>query len=247
MTMSVLRGLAVALLALPALTAATAPASASPAPTPGPVSAAPAHAVTGPAGPAPRHLPLTDAVAQLPGAAESREGYVRTAFRHWVDADRDRCNTRAEVLIGESRTQPVIEPTCRVTAGTWFSYYDGKTVTDPRVLDMVPLAEAWDSGASKWTPKRREAYANDLDAERSLVAVTAKTNRSKADQDPAQWLPPLADARCTYAADWTATKLRWQLSADRAEKAALKSLAQECGHQDVEYVRAGQNAGAAGH
>ncbi|WP_328538696.1 transposase [Streptomyces sp. NBC_00344] len=52
----------------------------------------------------------------------------------------------------------------------------------------------------QWTAARREAYANDLGAERSLVAVTAKSNRSKSDQEPSTWLPPLADARCTYAA-----------------------------------------------
>nr|WP_242424463.1 hypothetical protein [Streptomyces sp. Root55] len=60
-----------------------------------------------------------------------------------------------------------------------------------------------------------------MGGERSLVAVTAKTNRSKADQDPSTWLPPLADARCTYAADWVATKLRWSLTADQPEAEAL--------------------------
>ncbi|GGT01368.1 hypothetical protein GCM10010270_86390 [Streptomyces violaceus] len=55
---------------------------------------------------------------------------------------------------------------------------------------MVPLAEAWDSGASAWTAQRRERYANDPGQEASLVAVTARSNRSKADQDPAQWLSP---------------------------------------------------------
>ncbi|MFE7484970.1 hypothetical protein [Streptomyces sp. NPDC057552] len=67
------------------------------------------------------------------------------------------------------------------------------------------------------------------------VAVTAKTNRSKADKDPAQWLPPLADARCTYAADWVSTKQRWGLSVDESEADALAELADGCGQEAVEY------------
>lgn len=87
----------------------------------------------------------------------------------------------------------------------------------------------------QWTPARREAYANNLDAERSLVAVTAKTNRSKSDQDPSTWLPPLADARCTYAADWVATKLRWGLTVDQSEAEALATLVEICGNQPLAY------------
>ncbi|GGR73341.1 hypothetical protein GCM10010220_26890 [Streptomyces parvulus] len=89
-----------------------------------------------------------------------------------------------------------MEAGCKVSSGE-SSCQDGVTVTAPGGLDidhMVPLAEARGSGASAWTTKHREAYANDLEAERSLVAVTARTNRSKADQDPADWLPPLAMA-----------------------------------------------------
>ncbi|MGI3223283.1 hypothetical protein ACRJ4B_04215 [Streptomyces sp. GTA36] len=46
------------------------------------------------------------------------------------------------------------------------------------------------SGVSARTPQRRESCANCQDAETSLVAVTARSNRSKSDPDPAQWLPP---------------------------------------------------------
>ncbi|MFE1797675.1 HNH endonuclease family protein [Streptomyces sp. NPDC059517] len=186
-------------------------------------------------------LPLAEAVQLLPAAAESRDGYQRTSFKHWVDADRDTCHTRSEVLIAESRVEPTIEAGCKVVAGEWYSYYDGVTLTAPGGLDidhMVPLAEAWDSGAHAWTAARREAYANDLDADRSLVAVTARTNRSKSDQDPADWTPPLADARCTYATDWVATKLRWQLTADDRERAALTELAAACGQETVDYQTA---------
>ncbi|MFG3071784.1 HNH endonuclease family protein, partial [[Kitasatospora] papulosa] len=103
-----------------------------------------------------------------------------------------------------------------------------------------PLAEAWDSGAYDWTPERRQAYANDLGSDRSLVAVTAKTNRSKADRDPAQWLPPAKSAHCTYAADWTAAKLRWKLNADKAEKTALLDLAKDCTDTVVEFEEAAE-------
>ncbi|MDQ1017072.1 hypothetical protein [Streptomyces afghaniensis] len=51
---------------------------------------------------------------------------------------------------------------------------------------MVPLPEAWDSGASQWAAARREAYADDLAGPRSLAAVSAASHRSEADQDPAQ-------------------------------------------------------------
>ncbi|WP_436845389.1 hypothetical protein [Streptomyces cinerochromogenes] len=71
--------------------------------------------------------------------------------------------------------------------GQWYSPYDDRYVTSPRGLDidyMVPLAEAWDSGASAWTPAERQAYANDLGDDRPLIAVSAASNRSNADQDP---------------------------------------------------------------
>lgn len=103
---------------------------------------------------------------------------------------------------------------------------------------MVPLAEVWDSGASAWTSQRREPYANDLDAASCLVAVTARTNRSKADQDPADWLTSLLYARSTYAADWVATKLRWKLSLDDRERTAPADIAAGCRQKTVSYEAA---------
>ncbi|MFF0516881.1 HNH endonuclease family protein [Streptomyces sp. NPDC004250] len=185
-------------------------------------------------------LSLAEAVAALPIAAESREGYDRNAFRHWNTGANptDGCNTRAEVLITEAVEPPTVGPRCRLTGGRWFSYYDQVWVTSASNLDidhMGPLAEAWDSGASTWSAQRREAYANDLGAEASLVAVTARSNRSKSDQDPATWLPPAAEVHCRYVAEWVGTKLRWSLSADEAEAAAVREVAAGCPDQTVTY------------
>ena len=169
---------------------------------------APTHAVEA-APSVPIELRLGVAVSRLAVETEDRTGYQRELFKHWNSGlnATDGCNTRAEVLIAEAVSVPTVGARCALTGGSWWSYYDDTTVTSASGLDidhMVPLAEAWDSGASGWTAARREAYANDQGAQASLVAVTARSNRSKSDQDPAEWLPPSADALCRYASEWTA-------------------------------------------
>jgi len=108
----------------------------------------------------------------------------------------------------------------------------------PRHPQGSPPGRGWDSDASKRTAERRKAYTNDLDAERSLVAVSLGPNRTKGDQDPAEWLPPAKDALCTYATDRAATKLRWNLSADHAETKALHTIAKGCKDATVTYTPA---------
>ncbi|MER5277760.1 HNH endonuclease family protein [Streptomyces sp. NPDC002809] len=208
------------------------PSAAASSPAPGKASAAPGAPAGG------SDLSLADAIAKIPNGTENRTGYERDSFHLWVDADKDGCDTRKEVLLAEAVKAPEQGARCALTAGEWLSYYDEVTVDAATKLDIdhvVPLAEAWDSGASQWDADRRERYANDLDADRSLVAVTARTNRQKADRDPAEWLPPAASAQCTYGADWVGTKLRWKLAADGKERAALDKLAADCPDTVVKY------------
>ncbi|MGW3450289.1 GmrSD restriction endonuclease domain-containing protein [Streptomyces sp. NPDC001076] len=98
---------------------------------------------------------------------------------------------------------------------------------------LIPLAEVWDSGASAWTAKEREAYANDLDAPRALIAVSAASNRSKADEDPTDWLPPYAPYGCRYVTHWIADKTRYQLTIGPAERTALTERLAACPDQPV--------------
>ncbi|MFF9364471.1 HNH endonuclease family protein [Streptomyces griseoluteus] len=176
-------------------------------------------------------LPVRDALAGLPVRVEDRAGYERTKFKHWVDADKDGCNTRAEVLKAEAVIAPEQGAGCKLSGGEWYSPYDDRYIHGPSGLDidhLVPLAEAWDSGASAWTAAEREAYANDLGDNRALIAVSAASNRSKADQDPTTWLPPATGYRCQYVTDWIADKTRWALSIDAAEQATLAEELSHC-------------------
>ncbi|MET7746890.1 HNH endonuclease family protein [Streptomyces sp. NPDC005385] len=190
--------------------------------------------------PAGSDVPLEVALAWVEEAPEGpRVGYSRGQFTHWNKGldQADGCDTRKEVLLAEAVEAPEVEPRCVLSGGRWWSPYDQVWVTSASALDvdhMVPLAEAWDSGAAAWTAARREAYANDQGAPNSLIAVSGSSNRSKADKDPAVWLPVPAD-RCTYAVDWVADKLRWQLTADAAERDALTRLADACPTSAVTY------------
>lgn len=170
---------------------------------------------------------LRYAVAHLAGAPGSTAGYNRDLFKLWTDADRDCQNTRAEVLKVESRVATT--GACTVRTGKWISYYDGFTFRDASQLDIdhvVPLAEAWASGARKWTFAKREAYANDLADSRTLVGVSAHANRSKGDSDPARWMP--SQQRCRYITQWTTVKLRWGLSVNPVERRTLTRWANSC-------------------
>lgn len=178
----------------------------------------------------------SQAIALLPVATEVRTGYDRTLFKTWIDADKDCQNTRAEVLLAESSAPVTFTTTsnCTVATGRWLSWFDGLTFDSATLVSidhMIPLAEAWDSGASAWTSTRRQDFANDLGDARELNAVSASINSSKGDRDPTDWLPPRE--RCRYLTEWVAVKARWALSVDAAEQATLLSWALTCGDPSI--------------
>ncbi|CAM5724726.1 hypothetical protein SGLAM104S_10110 [Streptomyces glaucescens] len=124
----------------------------------------------------------------------------------------------------------VTETSRAATSGSWYSPYDGATWTAASDVDidhLVPLAEAWDSGADSWTTSRRQAFANDL-TRPQLLAVTDHVNQAKGDQDPATWMPSRTTYRCTYVRAWVQVKYYYGLSVDSAEKSALQSHLAAC-------------------
>jgi hypothetical protein len=177
--------------------------------------------------------PASASTLQLVIAEDKNSGYKRSAFKHWIDVDKNGCNTRAEVLIEEAIVKPKIGPKCKLTGGKWLSTYDGKTITNASQLDvdhLVPLAEAWRSGAWKWTAGQRQAFANDLDNSEALIAVTLSTNRSKGDKDPSLWMP--AKDQCVYVQNWISIKVKYSLAVDVKESEKLNSFISTCAITD---------------
>ncbi|CAM5525373.1 hypothetical protein SALBM311S_07162 [Streptomyces alboniger] len=167
-------------------------------------------------------------LASLTVATENRTGYDRDLFPLWITQS-GTCNTR-ETVLKRDGSSVVTDSACAATSGSWYSPYDGATWTAASDLDidhLVPLAEAWDSGASGWTTSRRQAFANDL-TRPQLIAVTDNVNQAKGDQDPATWMPSRTAYRCTYVRAWVQVKYYYDLSVDSAEKSALTNYLASC-------------------
>lgn len=161
-------------------------------------------------------------------AEHSHDGYSRDLFPHWITIS-GACNTR-ETVLKRDGSGVVTDSSCAATSGSWYSPYDGATWTAASDVDidhLVPLAEAWDSGAYAWTTAKRQNLANDL-TRPQLLAVTDNVNQSKSDQDPATWWPSRTAYKCTYARAWVQVKYYYGLTVDSAEKSALSSVLNGC-------------------
>jgi Protein of unknown function (DUF1524) len=157
----------------------------------------------------------------------STSGYSRDRFPHWRKAGSN-CDVRDTVLARDGKD--IKKSGCNVTSGIWVSVYDNVTVTVAAEVDidhMVPLANAWRTGADQWDDGKRGDFANDLDRPQ-LIAVTASSNRSKGDQDPSQWKPPSPTYWCQYAKDWILVKSYWKLNVTKDEKSALADMLGTC-------------------
>ncbi|MDT0270462.1 HNH endonuclease family protein [Streptomyces sp. DSM 44915] len=165
---------------------------------------------------------------ELTVATEDRTGYDRDLFPHWSNQGNN-CNTR-EVILQRDGDNVETDNSCAAVSGSWYSPYDGATWSSASDLDidhLVPLAEAWDSGADSWTTAEREAFANDR-TRPQLLAVTNSVNRAKGDKDPAEWLPPRGAYHCVYARAWIQVKHSYDLSVDSAERDALREALNTC-------------------
>lgn len=179
----------------------------------------------------------------LPRAPRTWGGpsYDRDAFgTPWADTDGNGCNQRDDVLLRDAvagSTTVATQGRCDhdVLAGEWLDPYTGRRLAFDdlkapgqaqalQIDHVVPLAEAWRSGAAEWSAERRRSFANDLPG---LLAVDGPTNAAKSDDDPAAWRPRAA-YQCRYATRWVAVKSEWSLAVDPSEVAALEDMLGRC-------------------
>ncbi|ASR54102.1 deoxyribonuclease [Cellulomonas sp. PSBB021] len=162
-------------------------------------------------------------------------GYDRDLFGYRaVDADRNGCDTRNDILRRDLVDAVVRADGCVVLSGTLVDPYSGRTIAFERgaatsgavqVDHVVALADAWQKGAQRWDGATREAFANDP---LNLLAVDGTLNAAKGSGDAATWLPPARGSRCAYVARQVAVKQAYALRVTAAEHDAIARVLRSC-------------------
>ncbi|GAB3582200.1 DUF1524 domain-containing protein [Leifsonia lichenia] len=167
-----------------------------------------------------------------------KTGYDRTGRfgDAWLDVDRNGCDTRNDIL-GRDLHPATVSGGCTVVSGTLLDSYTGKTISFTRgrttslavqIDHVVPLLNAWETGAQKLTQAQRISLANDP---LNLIAVGSAVNAQKGAGDAATWLPPKKDVRCAYVARQVSVKAAYGLWVTKAEHDAIARVLSGCADQ----------------
>lgn len=155
--------------------------------------------------------------------------YVRKDWNHWIDQDRNCLNTRAEILKKRSIVPVTLNRKgCKVKSGKWEDFYYPEIHTEAKNVDidhLVPLKNAHISGASGWSRRSKEEFANDPD---NLVITNRVYNRKKGAKGIDGWLPVNKEYACKYVKQFVMIKNRYSLELLPSEKLTATELKGKC-------------------
>ena len=159
------------------------------------------------------------------------EAYDRTIhFGGWVKkiVGPDCQSTRAKVLIRDTLVPVTMkENNCTVATGKWNDHYTMDTFKDAQDIQidhMVPMKNAYVSGAYKWTYLQRCLYGNYMGYKNHLIPIFGEENNQKSDHTPIDYMPPNDTYKCTYLKDWLFIKGLWGLTMSVEEASSIKDL-----------------------
>ncbi len=149
-------------------------------------------------------------------------------FGGWIKPVKGQCmNTRALVLTRDSHGPVDSNNNCSVISGDWddpytdMSYYKASEI---QIDHVVPLKNAYMTGAHNWDNLKRCLYANFLGNKFHLLPVSGHENERKGDRSPREYIPPNKQYTCQYLRNWLEIKYVWKLSLTPLEKNRIDQL-----------------------
>ena len=153
-----------------------------------------------------------------------------TAWRGIVIADEHRCSpyTPEDYSYSQSVEDDIVARLGGIYSPYTAECFGSKTLTD--IEHMVARSEAHDSGLCAADDGTRSSFGSDLD---NLTLASPSVNRyQKGAKDATDWLPP--NNRCWFAATIVKVRLKYGLTIDSLEAAALEEVLTSCTSLELE-------------
>lgn len=173
------------------------------------------------------------------------ELYDRSEFGDWSRSDGR--NTRTDVLATQSNSHTMEKN--KVVSGCWSIPYTGETVTYDNAKDIsrelqidhiVPVSYAFHHGASSWDTDKRQEFYNDSGVDDghsvgdngkddipnvgNLVVSDRRSNISKSDSGPSEWMPSNESYWVSYCESWTKVCSTYGISLSKADYDKIMSV-----------------------
>lgn len=165
-------------------------------------------------------------------------------FGSWISIPLEQLcqNTRSKVLARDSAVPVTFSPNgCIVKTGQWKDPYSDTAFESSAAIQidhLVPLKNAYMTGAHAWESNKRCLYANYLHNNFHLISVSGTENLKKSDNNPAVYLPPNKKYVCEYMKHWLQVKVIWQLKLTPIETEGILTqvAAEHCDHADFKML-----------
>lgn len=170
----------------------------------------------------------------------AKTGYSRDRFGPaWTDKAKgvlwagNGCDTRNDILKRDLKN-PTLSGKCKVMSGVLnpdpytgkvIHFKRGKESAKIQIDHLIPLGNAWVTGAQQLPESKRVALANDP---RNLLAVDGPANGAKGDRDASGWMPPNRKIWCQYIEAQINVKHIYGLWVTSAEKNAMMKVLSRC-------------------
>lgn len=157
-------------------------------------------------------------------------------FGGWTNdrTDNNCYNTRTKILIRDSEDSVTLDPKnkCAVSTGKWLDPYTDTYITkskETQIDHVVPLKNAYISGAHRWLPQQRCLYSNFMASPYHLLTVSGIQNQTKGSRTPAEYMPPNEKEACSYLQYWLKIKMAWGLHMTFEEASAIETHVENLG------------------
>lgn len=152
-------------------------------------------------------------------------------FRTWINPKNDNScmDTRSLVLQRDSAASVSVSKNCKILTGLWHDPYSAMNFPTSALIQidhLVPLKNAYMTGAFEWDANKRCLYANYMGDKFHLISVSAHENLSKSDRAPNEFIPSNKAYTCQYLKNWLETKLIWSLRLTPPEVSGILKIAQ---------------------